>query len=200
MSNDEEKKLKQWHERHGLKAVALNRRAVEEMYERAEAEGWSDEQRRAASEKLINSAIQAADPGAQIVKFPPAAGRTPSREDLLAHYKKREPTRFAQIDGFADVPADDVMHGDESGHAILGGTTYELMSGNPEVRILIPDKTTREDAATLLRKAAEWIDRSGLDHLRGLTSGLAGEATRVYPDHGNVQTGPDPNEDSDITF
>ena len=54
------------------------------------------------------------------------------------------------------------MGPDDEGHCLTGSITTELMSGS-DVRILIPRNTDASLVATLLRKAAEWFDRGGLN-------------------------------------
>jgi broad-specificity NMP kinase len=58
---DEKDRLREWHESHGLKVAPLSRRAVEELYERGEAEGWSEERKREEAEALMRSTIEAAE-------------------------------------------------------------------------------------------------------------------------------------------
>jgi len=48
----------------------------------------------------------------------------------LAHYAKREPKSFLQIDAFYSPGEEDsVLHPDKDGDALMGGGTIELMHG-----------------------------------------------------------------------
>ena len=57
--NNLKRKLRELHERTGLTGVLVSGRAVEELSERAHAEGWSDERKRAEFEALLSSARDA---------------------------------------------------------------------------------------------------------------------------------------------
>ena len=63
---------------------------------------------------------------------------------------------FKQYDGFYDKDKtwDDITPPDYDGDSLTVGDTCELMSGYPEVRVLIPPKTKAEDAVRLLLKIA----------------------------------------------
>jgi len=80
-------------------------------------------------------------------------------DELLKHYAAgREPKKFFQIDGWYSLKGDGVVTTDENGHAMTGSVTFELMHG-ADVRILIDPSTPPSEAAALLRKAANWLDR-----------------------------------------
>ena len=76
-----------------------------------------------------------------------------TKKEMLDHYAKKEPMLFEQYDGFKNA-GDDVIHPDYDGDSLTVGDTCELMSGYPEVRVLIPPKTKAEDAVRLLLKIA----------------------------------------------
>jgi hypothetical protein len=84
------------------------------------------------------------------------------KDELLAHYAKRKPKAFHQFDGFCgEKYFDDVIHPDADGHALMCGVTWELMCG-ASVRVLIPvGETSATDAAAMLRKIADWVERGG---------------------------------------
>lgn len=86
----------------------------------------------------------------------------PKREDIaeikgkrLARYCTREPVLFIQRDGRVLKDGEDAIRNpDEDGDCLMGTTTYELMSGDPSVRVLISRKTRATDAVRLLKKIA----------------------------------------------
>ena len=78
---------------------------------------------------------------------------------LIKKYIRREPTRFQQHDGFANLePGDFIMSPDEDGDCCLSSETWELMYG-ADVRILIKEGTTYLDAIRLLKKIVKYIER-----------------------------------------
>ncbi len=79
--------------------------------------------------------------------------------EKLAHYAKREPKHFLQLDGFY-LPhgGDDLMRPDDDGDAICAQGTVELMHG-ATVRILIPGDADPKVAARQLKKLAKWFKR-----------------------------------------
>ena len=90
---------------------------------------------------------------------------------LLAHYAEKEPTDFEQIDchhrSGAIVDAfPECRHDayDADGDTFDFGATTELMNG-ADVRILVRRDTPLEVATRLLRKAADWSERDGLEVL-----------------------------------
>ncbi len=84
-----------------------------------------------------------------------------SKEYLLEHYKHKEPTLFVQYDSFY-LPngGDDVMRPDDEGHWLSTRLTYELMSGGPNVRMLITPETSKDTILALLNKIKSWIRKS----------------------------------------
>jgi hypothetical protein len=83
--------------------------------------------------------------------------RNELKDRLLKHYGCKEPHPFVQFDGFLEnaftgEPADD-LH---------SGTTHELMSGGPSVRILITPETSQKDALRLIKKIRGWIKNSDI--------------------------------------
>ncbi len=84
-----------------------------------------------------------------------------SKEKLLEHYKHKEPTLFVQYDGFdLQDGGDDVMRPDDEGHWLSTRLTYELMSGGPNVRMLITPETSKDTILALLNKIKRWIRKS----------------------------------------
>jgi hypothetical protein len=81
-----------------------------------------------------------------------------TKEQLLAHYKERNPTQFIQFDGFDDLQPDDVMTVDEDGHSFFSRKTWELMHGST-VRLLVKPAASKETVLSLLHKIIKWIDR-----------------------------------------
>jgi hypothetical protein len=89
----------------------------------------------------------------------------PTKRELMEHYATKEPTPFAQWDGFDMGDIDDyVMQSDKDGHCIMGPKlTNELMTTRPTVRVLIPEgeSVSAATAATLLHKIADEIQERG---------------------------------------
>jgi len=85
-----------------------------------------------------------------------------TKDQLLQHYSRKQPQKFTQLDGFTEVRHDDVMRGDENGHALMGGETYELMSGAYAVRLLVTEGAEKHDVLALLEKMRRWIARDGI--------------------------------------
>jgi hypothetical protein len=79
------------------------------------------------------------------------------KELLLTHYAEREPKEFLQYDHFG-VPHPPV---DDGPGNLTAGYTIELMRG-AACRVLVDPKTESEDAVTMLREIADWIERDGL--------------------------------------
>lgn len=85
-----------------------------------------------------------------------------TKGELLEHYAGKPVTAFYQYDGFVIAGrGDDVMRPDRDGDCLMGGTTHELMSGGPAVRILVTRGTSRKDAVRLLKKLRRWIKQGG---------------------------------------
>jgi hypothetical protein len=79
-----------------------------------------------------------------------------TKGELLLKYSQKDPTEFFQFDAFT-TDFDDVVHPcDDSGVALMGNTTVELMHG-AAVRILIRHDTTHEDALKALECLVDWI-------------------------------------------
>ena len=83
------------------------------------------------------------------------------KAELLEKYAGKEPSTFLQYDGFADVEPDSMMRPDNDGDDIFLGTTQELMTGLPSVRILITAGTSRKTALRLLKKLRRWLKDGG---------------------------------------
>ncbi len=87
--------------------------------------------------------------------------KKPTKGDLLEHYAEKKPYPFVQFDFFSNVAKwDSVMHPDRDGDCVFKGPTYELMSGNSAVRILIRPDVSRKDALRGLSKIAGWIRKT----------------------------------------
>src|SRR5262245_7742784 len=86
------------------------------------------------------------------------------KAEKLAHYARRGPKSFVQIDGWrAGAWIGDSLK-DKDGHAVTGGRTVELMRG-ADVRVLIDPSTTPAEATALLRKAAAWVEAGAIARL-----------------------------------
>ncbi len=98
------------------------------------------------------------------------------KQEMLKHYAKREPKLFLQIDVWSQ--GDDCIPRDKNGRGMTLGRTTELMRGS-DVRVLIPDSNpgNPDELATLLRKAADWVE---WDH--SLTSELTSNNPRTQSD------------------
>lgn len=76
---------------------------------------------------------------------------------LLEKYSQKEPQQFIQIDGFAEMPAWNVVQPDADGHIMMAGITYDLMNC-AEVRVLIHPEVPKETALAFLKKMAAWME------------------------------------------
>ena len=83
-----------------------------------------------------------------------------TKQELLEHYGARDPKMFLQFDGF-EAPGDWYAN-PETGIAVFGGTTVELMRGSA-VRVLIDPSTDRAKVLQILHKLVAWIEDGGLD-------------------------------------
>lgn len=79
--------------------------------------------------------------------------------DKLAHYAKKDPKQFLQMDGFY-LPngGDDSMRPDDEGDCLHASTTVELMYG-ATVRVLIGPAADRMVAIRQLQKLATWLKK-----------------------------------------
>ena len=82
-----------------------------------------------------------------------------TKEELLEHYKQREPHRFIQYDGFIAWFEDD--HADSDGDTVWCRETVELMQGST-VRLLIDPDAAKDVVIRVLRKLCGWIERDGV--------------------------------------
>lgn len=73
------------------------------------------------------------------------------KSGLLRKLLHKPTNIFKQFDGFVVTGPDDVKRPNEQGHCWMETETVELMSTCPEVRVLIPPGTKRDDAIALLR-------------------------------------------------
>lgn len=99
--------------------------------------------------------------------------KTEQKMLLLNHYAQREPTHFAQIDGFyVGIECDDDdMRPDDDGDCIMGGATYELMRG-AEVRVLVKYGTSATQAIRLLKKITAWLEQDSCRATNGVVGGI----------------------------
>ena len=72
--------------------------------------------------------------------------------EKLLHYSKRDPKKFIQIDGFTKMDGDNVTPPDNDGDCLFTSETIELMTGNPDVRLLIVPGTNPYHIIRLLSK------------------------------------------------
>ncbi len=78
---------------------------------------------------------------------------TPNKDELLKHYARREPKEFWQFDGWLNAAGDEFLFPNpETGLGLTVQITWELMSGIPEIRVLMPKTTTDQQAVALLRE------------------------------------------------
>jgi hypothetical protein len=86
-----------------------------------------------------------------------------TKQDLLDSYADKPVRRFMQIDGWCNVPTDDVMHPDDDGDQTCIGTTHELMRSSGQhmrVRLLIHEDGRPEDVRRLLTKVLDDIEET----------------------------------------
>ena len=87
-----------------------------------------------------------------------------SKTQLLDHYQTKSVNTFYQIDGFSELPEDDVLCPDDDGDSFIVGQTNELMTTCPPVRVLVPVfGTDLSRLPYLLRKMATWIENTLLN-------------------------------------
>ena len=86
--------------------------------------------------------------------------RQPSLGEMLEKCAKKSPHPFTQVDGFAGVGRDDVMHPDAEDDSVMVTLTWEPMTSCPTVRLLIPADADVADVLRLLKKARSVIKRS----------------------------------------
>lgn len=80
--------------------------------------------------------------------------------EKLLHYFGKPLTLFNQFDVFTEVePGDPVVRPDKDGDCIFGGSTDELMSGGPAIRVLVLPGTTPEVIQRGLKKIMSWIKK-----------------------------------------
>lgn len=105
-----------------------------------------------------------------------------TKSELLEHYARATPHRFCQFDCFLNVgEGDDIVKPDKDGDSLFNGETYELMSGQVAVRVLITPETAKEDALRALEKIRDWIDRDGFKSIRDLESSPSMATIRTSP-------------------
>ena len=82
-----------------------------------------------------------------------------TKEDLLAHYARREPKAFTQIDVHMPDPDNAAMPPDADGDWMSIKDTEELMQG-AYVRALVVEGADPKAVARHLRKMAAWVERT----------------------------------------
>lgn len=85
------------------------------------------------------------------------------KKELMEKYSKKPVSSFIQFDGFTGEPFMDgnpVGRNDKDGDWLSGCITKELMSGIPDVRVLIPPRVSVEEALRLLKKISKWMKRT----------------------------------------
>lgn len=109
--------------------------------------GYDVEMRRRAVRALLDWAANT-DAGTE-------AAPDDVKQELLRHYATKTPTRFLQLDAWANARGFPT-ESDTDGDWICWDTTDELMASRPHVRVLIPADCTqpRGDIQRLLRKIA----------------------------------------------
>jgi hypothetical protein len=95
----------------------------------------------------------------------PLVPKCPTKEELLTHYSRRDPTKFVQVDAWVNPRAGNVIRLDKDGDWICWqDSTFELMLGasfipSGGVRVLIPPHTQPKDAVRVLGKIERMIKR-----------------------------------------
>jgi hypothetical protein len=92
---------------------------------------------------------------------------TPDKQEILEELADKPVQRFLQLDGWANVEPDGVMHGDDEGDLTMLGITHELMRSpgrDLPVRVLIHEDADLEDVRRLLTKMLDGLD-GYFDHL-----------------------------------
>ncbi len=86
---------------------------------------------------------------------------THTNQDLLNAYATKPAQRFLQVDGFCDIPGDDVMNPDPHGDQLMLTITHELMrspGAHLPIRMLIHEGAKPDDVRRLLEKVLEDLD------------------------------------------
>lgn len=78
------------------------------------------------------------------------------KEFLLSQYRQKELTAFLQFDVFKGY-CDDVHPVGEDGYAILSAATFQLMSSDSSIRVLIRPGTSKENLIEGLKKLIHCI-------------------------------------------
>jgi len=107
------------------------------------------------------------------------------KSELMRRYDRSEPQFFIQYLGFADRASSGIPPltffdacEDKHGQVLLMGDTWELASGHgyglgitkggepaggePAVRVLVKEGTTKAEALALLSKIMVWIEKDGM--------------------------------------
>ena len=91
------------------------------------------------------------------------------QDRLLERYGAEDPVWVTRIEALtADGDEESLLPTDEEGDSLLVGSTHELMSAQPAVRVLIREGVSQRDAVRLLRKSVKWTG-DGLDIEDGLS-------------------------------
>lgn len=89
------------------------------------------------------------------------------KDRCLKHYLEKEPMLFIQADAFIDAPEDDLLTPDADGNAVTGSGTWELMTGAPEVRLLMRADINKTEALRGLKSLYDAISGGFMDDYFG---------------------------------
>lgn len=84
------------------------------------------------------------------------------KADKLKHYENRDPNLFVQVDAFVDCGPDPVVNPGNKDIGVMGGTTWELMTGVSEVRVLVRGDVSERDAYRGLKKIMDAVEKKRL--------------------------------------
>ena len=83
-----------------------------------------------------------------------------TKEELLKSYATKNPQPFIQFDCFVGVTeGDDMVNPDIDGDSLFSATTYELMTGNYGVRVLVRPDINKKTLVRALSKIITWVLR-----------------------------------------
>lgn len=109
-----------------------------------------------------------------------------TKAELLEHYATKEPKQFYQADGFYTPemlevkPRSRAIPVDSDGDSIILQATTELMTATWDVRVMIPESTSKETAIRMLEKIKKNIERDGLlPELQALNATLNRHIDRI---------------------
>tara|TARA_B100001964_G_C14120431_1_gene548058 strand:- start:303 stop:734 length:432 start_codon:yes stop_codon:yes gene_type:complete len=93
--------------------------------------------------------------------------KKPSKAELLAKYPSEDPEPFIQLDGSFGCNGCNSRHPDKDGYCLTSGSTDELLSNPPDVRVIIKPAVDKKTVVALLSKITSWVkkDLENLDDL-----------------------------------